>query len=136
MKRILALGIVITSALLGSLLSEAQAGAPYLPLARVEITVLDAELDELVRELSTFADQRNLTIRRGDFPKQGERVLNIGLYFRTDSHFIINNFRRPDRLTLVAYSHDQERVWRMTWDDLVARVASRLGSDRVLVVTP
>jgi outer membrane protein OmpA-like peptidoglycan-associated protein len=134
MKHIRPFAAIISALLIfGIPLSGAQAGSPYLPLARVEITALDTELEELVRGLNVFAGQRNLTIRRGDFPKQGQRVLNIGLYFQADSFFVINNFTRPDRLTLVAYSHEEERTWRTTWNDLIARIAARLGNDRVLV---
>ena len=138
MNRIVPVGLAIIAVLLvfgGRLLAQ-QAREPYLPLARVEIITTEPELNELVSELTAFAGQKDLTVRRGDFPKQGRWVLNLGLYFQTDSFFIIDNFIQSDRLTLVAYSHEAERTWRMTWHDLIARITSKVGSDRVLVVTP
>src|SRR5262245_32676900 len=118
MKSVLALGSVFLAILVASVspLSSQQSRQPYLPLAVVEITASDTELDAVVTELSAFASQRNLTVRRGDFPKQGGSVVNMEISFRSDSHFIINNFRRADTLTMVAYSHEEERAWRTTWN--------------------
>jgi hypothetical protein len=134
---VVAVGVPTITALvlLGTLFSPPPRREPYSPLATVEITASETELDGVVMELTAFSDERNLRLSRGDFPRQGRRVVNMGIYFPTDSFFLINNFRGSNTLTMVAYSHEEERVWRNVWSDLVERLTLKLGAERVMVVT-
>jgi hypothetical protein len=118
--------------------SYALAQSPYLPLARAQITASGDDVDRLLNELREFARAQKLIVREGNFPKQGQQVVNIGLYFGVgrDSHFIINNFRQQSSFELISYSHDDEVVWRPPWNALLDQLRSRLGANRVSIIIP
>ena len=71
---------------------------------------------------------------RGDLPKQGRSLANISVPFGDDTFFHMDNFIAEAKYYLDVYSHDELRVWRAPWNELVTRISEILGPDHVQVV--
>jgi hypothetical protein len=122
--------ISLTLATYASLV-QAQSREPYLPLAEATVIAFGEEVELLLEEVIEFASEENLKIQRGDFPKEGRRVVNVVLRFEADAMFVLNNFLTATEFNLIAYSHVDPKVWRETWQKLLDRLSSRLGKDHV-----
>jgi hypothetical protein len=107
---------------------------PYVPLANAVITAAKSDVDTLMRTFRTFASAHKFRAEEGPFPKQGRIVANLTIYLGKDSMFYVNNFIQEDKFDLVAYSHEDERVWKMSWSELFDELSSTLGAQHIEVV--
>jgi hypothetical protein len=127
-----ALVAIATMALLGAGDKERQ---PFLNFARIDISVQGeqqaADLFGLVR---TFASERGYSIQGAPFPKRGRIVTNIKILIKREpeTFWTLDNFRDTNTFELCAYSHDEESVWRASWNELVSKISTSLGEANVV----
>jgi hypothetical protein len=106
-------------------------GEVYLPVAKAAIDVIGEAAEPLLNDVARFAIEQDATIKRGDFPKQGRRVVNLTIVFKDDTFFTLDNFVSSEQFYLTAYSHDDERIWSARWDRLVSSLRARLGNEHI-----
>jgi hypothetical protein len=108
---------------------------PFLNLARVDIHVQgQQQAAELITLVQAFASERGYKITGAAFPKRGRMVTNLTILIKAEpeTHWGLINFRDPNTFELLAYSHDEESVWRGPWDELVSKISASLGEANIV----
>ena len=108
---------------------------PFLNLARIDISVQgEQQASNLFGLVQTFASERGYSIQSAPFPKRGRIVTNIKILIKSEpeTFWTLDNFRDTNTFELCAYSHDEESVWRTSWNELVSQISTSLGEVNVV----
>ena len=126
--------IIASIALVGAGDKERQ---PFLNLAWIDIHVQgEQQVADLTTLVQAFASSRGYKIEgaSANFPRRGHIITHIKIILKTDpdTFWDLINFRDRNTFELLAYSHDEESVWRGPWNELVSKISECLGEANVV----
>jgi hypothetical protein len=99
----------------------------FRPLDKIFVTVPASRTKDFLNEITNFAGKEKIEFKTGPFPKGGRIVKGFALNVTPSSFFLGGSFSNPEQYIIIAYSHEDPKTWRQSWDRLKALLGSTFG---------